>query len=621
MLCYVMLCYVMLCYVMLCYVMLCYVMLCYVMLGKLPIEWSAYVFLMRKLIEKVPREDYKMLFRTIATISLQWSCIARANMIGKLTTHHIGMEQDALTIIISKHKGDQEGAKVYPRHVYANPQQPEVCPFLNLGLYVFSLPWLGLGANAALFPHDDKYWSDTVRRFLSKSLTRQEQSTLGVSIDDLGTHSIRKGAASFVSSQMQGPSDTNIDLRAGWSVSGTAQQQYKFQVRSNGDHFTGRSLVGIHRTDPAFCALPPHFSIQTLSRIEENDWEAMTGRLYSQVPAGLKKALPFLFASVCYHIDWLKQQYGASAALWKMPIFARGFVDKYKGFVLYDVNVQQCKEADLMATGVPVDTTILQRIGALPKVINDGLLSNFAINGAIPINEANLAAKLREVMMAAEFRADVFGQSTPTVVGPLTDPSSSRPWWQWFKWEGDVIAGRTVPFDFVAPTESLPLAWNFYVHGNKALKIRALCRVPINDIPPDRVVDGKKQTNSAKWTKFVAMMGKVQRAIRALTSADVPADMLLLPGEPFTVLDSNYQRSDLLFAKAFDRLCSELVLDTDATTPAMQEQLTKRRLGNSISTLYNLFCKTPKLNSDAPARPYKRHRVSFVQSTLSFNTA
>jgi hypothetical protein len=579
--------------------------------GKHPIGWEAYVYLLRMLVKKVPHADYKMLFRTLCTITLQWSCLSRANMIGKLSINHIGMAQDALTVTISKHKGDQDGSKVFPRHVYANPLNPVVCPFLHLGLYLFSIPWLGQGP--ALFPHDDKYWSDTVRRFLNKSLTEEEQSKLGVAIQDLGTHSIRKGAASHVSSQAQGPSDTNIDFRAGWSVNGTAQQLYKFQVRASGDHFCGRSLAGIHRTNPAFGALPPRFSKETLERIKESDWENMLGTPFSNVPVGMKKALPFLFASVCFHHEWLTSNFNQAAPLWKLPVFSRGYVHQYKGLVLWNDTVMECKESDLQSTGVPTDNSILSAVKALPQTINDQMLRNFSINGAIPINEQNLAAKLREVMMSADFRNEVFGPAA-TSGGSVLQAPATHNWWALFKWEGEVVAARTLPFDFVAPTESLSLAWNLYVHGNRKLLIRPLCRVPVNDIPLDRRdPNGKIIRNSVKWTKFKALMGLIERNIRQLTVDDLPNNMLLQEGESLSKLDCDFKRSDALFAKAFDRVAA-LLCDEQALND--KEQI-RRRMQNSISTIYNLLCKKNKApNGEVSTRPNKRHRTS--QSTLSF---
>ncbi|CAM9693435.1 unnamed protein product, partial [Phaeothamnion confervicola] len=43
-----------------------------------------------------------------------------------------------------------------PRHIYANPFMPEICPFLGLGLYLLSFRVSGQ-ENQRLFPGKDQY--------------------------------------------------------------------------------------------------------------------------------------------------------------------------------------------------------------------------------------------------------------------------------------------------------------------------------------------------------------------------------------------------------------------------------------------------------------------------------
>ena len=48
---------------------------------------------------------------------------------------HIGWSGDAFTVVFPKHKGDQEGEHCLPKHVYANPKSPEICPILAFAVY------------------------------------------------------------------------------------------------------------------------------------------------------------------------------------------------------------------------------------------------------------------------------------------------------------------------------------------------------------------------------------------------------------------------------------------------------------------------------------------------------
>ena len=43
-----------------------------------------------------------------------------------------------VSINLGKTKGDQEGKNSFPRHVYANPMFPEICPILGFAIYIFA---------------------------------------------------------------------------------------------------------------------------------------------------------------------------------------------------------------------------------------------------------------------------------------------------------------------------------------------------------------------------------------------------------------------------------------------------------------------------------------------------
>jgi hypothetical protein len=53
---------------------------------------------------------------------------------------HLSWNNDALTILFSKAKNDQEGKYLYARHVYPNPLEPNICPILALAIYWAYLP-------------------------------------------------------------------------------------------------------------------------------------------------------------------------------------------------------------------------------------------------------------------------------------------------------------------------------------------------------------------------------------------------------------------------------------------------------------------------------------------------
>ena len=88
-----------------------------------------------------------------------------------------------------------------------------------------------------------------------KGLNVVQQAILGSDICDFGTHSNRKGVATYVSSCPAGPSMISIFLRAGWSL-GSVQQRYIF-AGAGADQLVGRCASGLPINDNEFATLPP----------------------------------------------------------------------------------------------------------------------------------------------------------------------------------------------------------------------------------------------------------------------------------------------------------------------------------------------------------------------------
>ncbi|KAG5189198.1 hypothetical protein JKP88DRAFT_177289, partial [Tribonema minus] len=132
----------------------------------------------------------------------------------------------------------------HPRHIYANPLAPEICPILSLGIF-----WMSYGLNSdismRLFTGRHQY----DRHVYSKVLKRVVQSQagnvrlLGGKPDEIGAHSSRKGAASWVSSGSSAcPSSTAVSLRAGWVQPGVEDTYKRFEAA--GDQYLGRCCAG-----------------------------------------------------------------------------------------------------------------------------------------------------------------------------------------------------------------------------------------------------------------------------------------------------------------------------------------------------------------------------------------
>ncbi|EGZ23676.1 hypothetical protein PHYSODRAFT_481341, partial [Phytophthora sojae] len=83
-----------------------------------------------------------------------------------------------------------------PRHIYANPLQPSICPIVALGLY-----WTvsNFDGSDLLFPGNNQYerFRKCWLQLLSQDDVATELKRQGLDANELGTHSMRKGSATF----------------------------------------------------------------------------------------------------------------------------------------------------------------------------------------------------------------------------------------------------------------------------------------------------------------------------------------------------------------------------------------------------------------------------------------
>lgn len=160
-----------------------------------------------------------------------------------------------MVVDMSRHKADQTGEKTTPKHIYANPYQPAICPILAMGLHFFSISYRETGDDhSKIFVGTISY--DNFSRWLRETLGGVE--ILGFKPDDYGTHSYRKGAATHCAGFIGGPSIITIYLRAEWTF-GTVQDRYLLYVDA-GDQLCGRIICGLTFNDGVkFSVLPPRF--------------------------------------------------------------------------------------------------------------------------------------------------------------------------------------------------------------------------------------------------------------------------------------------------------------------------------------------------------------------------
>lgn len=109
---------------------------------------------------------------------------------------------DCFQVLFAHSKTDPTGDdSLYPRHIFANPSEPLVCPILSMSMY-FTSCFSGKLVNKGEYLFPGKQQEHRFNRILSRILLQNESEvkTMGYELFQIGSHSIRKGAASYLTS-------------------------------------------------------------------------------------------------------------------------------------------------------------------------------------------------------------------------------------------------------------------------------------------------------------------------------------------------------------------------------------------------------------------------------------
>ena len=227
----------------------------------------------------------------------------------------------------------------------------------------------------------------------------------------IGTHSFRKGIATFFSGTPGGPTAIAIYLRAGWSL-GPVQSRYILEGEG-GDQVCGRAATGLPLTDVSFANLPAHF-IASDTGISSAEWEDILPGYSSFYPVNFREVIPYLLASLVHHREYLNELKirHPRHPLFLQRVWTTGILLRLKDDVVTGCNRNSVSK--MFATGVPPHLVLANRIVALenrvdfldvnvrheinagntdiknvlqglPEAIKDNMLLNFRIDGVIPI--------------------------------------------------------------------------------------------------------------------------------------------------------------------------------------------------------------------------------------------
>jgi len=125
-------------------------------------------------------------------LTVEWNLMARSDNIVQSHVNHLEWRDNCLLYYMIRTKGDQDGnLSTQHWYVYANPHAPHICSVLALAIYVL--------ANSTV-TKDSKLFQ-RFSKVLRKCLEDNEVAfnDLGVEIYNTGSHSSRKGSATYYS--------------------------------------------------------------------------------------------------------------------------------------------------------------------------------------------------------------------------------------------------------------------------------------------------------------------------------------------------------------------------------------------------------------------------------------
>ena len=278
--------------------------------GKKPLPFKAYMYLAQILFESNSPEHVA----AHTFLILQWNLISRAEFVLESKIDAILFQNDAMLFDVGKTKTDQDGTRNidHPWHLYGNTEHPYICCFLAMGRHLINNPTI-LAGKCSIFEGTGQY--DRFCRILydmvSDARYRDRFSSLGMPPQYFGTHSVRKGAVTHISTGTTScPPIASICLRANWSMPGVMNRYIKYE--NAGDQFVGKCVSGRTRMSKEFGASPAYFDFSSCDRCDQeryrrrlDDWikdrMPMDARSNEKVFAVFKMCV----ASIEYNRDFL----------------------------------------------------------------------------------------------------------------------------------------------------------------------------------------------------------------------------------------------------------------------------------------------------------------------------
>ena len=226
---------------------------------------------------------------------MQWHNMSRIETLDRFHETHFNWNMDALELELVKPKKDQAGTGAgRKRKLYVNVNDPAVCGVLPIAVWALIKESPAELASGEKFL-DGKYQRGRYRKLLSQiyeiigdDAEIEFELHFGANVNELGTHSHRKGSVSFLLAIIDGLNPVAVYIRANWSL-GNTQDRYVMGGPGE-DELCGRLLAFLDMRKESFATLPPHFDAHGLQRLREIGYDNLvTG--YSQYSSGYRSCI------------------------------------------------------------------------------------------------------------------------------------------------------------------------------------------------------------------------------------------------------------------------------------------------------------------------------------------
>ena len=319
---------------------------------------------------------------------------------------------------------------------------------------------------------------------LTKCLREHETElhAFGYQFEDLGTHSIRKGAVSYLASLVGGPPAAATCIRAGWTM-GKVRDIYMRYVAS-GDQFVGRclSLLPIHSVK--FGVSPPFFS---------SHWEQW-GMCVAEAQltmlcnvTHLRRLAMMCTASLLHHRTFVLSSLQPNHVIRSSHVFRNASLlrqlddDRNILLVKYPWN-----DKSRAFSGIPPHVVLLQKMERVQEQ-QESLMNTFVDKVRTAIDESGLSGSgVTEQRLQRLFdgfsrtlrdQLNTIGTVQPT--GEATERVETGVGYQWHYFDGRI---NRVPKDWRFPRVGVLKAWRQWWIGDSVRNVPPLRNLKASDL-------------------------------------------------------------------------------------------------------------------------------------------